>query len=287
MSQFSRSWWGQKFITAIENLTDSGRLSRGRSYARGSKVKGFEIDGNLVTAQVRGSINPYFGVHKEPLYHITIEFQPLSAAKWSAAVAEMASKASVISRLLLNEIPDDIEKTFQSLNLDLLPGSQKDFETSCSCPDWSNPCKHIAGVYYLVAAELDQDPFLLFELRGLSRENLIKELSKSPLGQALSAELQSAQSTPQHAAAFYTPPETLPAQGETKEGETKESETNLREFWQGKKQLPQTMEALPENSVSAIQIKKQGDFPAFWHRDNSFIEAMETLYEQVKSKGEL
>ena len=282
MSQFSRSWWGQKFITAIENLTDSGRLSRGRSYARGSKVKGFDIDGNLVTAQVRGSINPYFGVHKEPLYHITIEFQPLSAAKWSAAVAEMASKASVISQLLLNEIPDDIEQTFQSLNLTLLPGSPKDFETSCSCPDWSNPCKHIAGVYYLVAAKLDQDPFLLFELRGLPRENLIKELSKSPLGQALSAELQSAQRTPRPAAAFYAPPETLPAKGETKE-----SETSLREFWQGKKQLPQTMEALPENSVSAIQVKKQGDFPAFWHRDNSFIEAMETLYEQVKSKGQL
>ncbi len=277
MSQFSRSWWGQKFITAIENLTDSGRLSRGRSYARGRKVKSFDLDGNLVTAQVRGSINPYFGVHKEPLYHITIEFQSLSAAKWSAAVAEMASKASVISRLLLNEIPDDIEKTFQSLNLNLLPGSQKDFKTSCSCPDWSNPCKHIAGVYYLVAAELDQDPFLLFELRGLSRENLIKELSKSPLGQALSAELQSAQSTPQPAAAYYAPPETLPAQGET----------NLREFWQGKKQLPQTMETLSEKSVSAIQVKKQGDFPAFWHRDNSFIEAMETLYEQVKSKGQL
>jgi len=277
VSQFSRSWWGQKFITAIENLTDSGRLSRGRSYARGRKVKGFEIDGNLVTAQVRGSINPYFGVHKEPLYHITIEFQPLSAAKWSAAVAEMASKASVISRLLLNEIPDDIEKTFQSLNLNLLPGSQKDFKTSCSCPDWSNPCKHIAGVYYLVAAELDQDPFLLFELRGLSRENLIKELSKSPLGQALSAELKSVQSRPQPAAAYYALPETLPAKGET----------NLREFWQGKKQLPQTMEALPEKSVSAIQVKKQGDFPAFWHRDNSFIEAMEMLYEQVKSKGHL
>ena len=277
MSQFSRSWWGQKFITAIENLTDSGRLSRGRSYARGSKVKGFDIDGNLVTAQVRGSINPYFGVHKEPLYHITIEFQPLSAAKWSAAVAKMASKASVISRLLLNEIPDDIEKTFQSLNLNLLPGSQKDFQTSCSCPDWSNPCKHIAGVYYLVAAELDQDPFLLFELRGLSREDLIKELSKSPLGQALSAELQAEQTTLQPAAAYYAPLATLPAP----------DETNLREFWQGAKQLPQTIEALPENSVSAIQVKKQGDFPAFWHRDNSFIEAMETLYEQVKSKGNL
>lgn len=277
MSQFSRSWWGQKFITAIENLTDSGRLSRGRSYARGNKVKGFDIDGNLVTAQVRGSVNPYFGVHKEPLYHITIEFQPLSAAKWSAAVAAMAAKASVISRLLLNEIPDDIEKTFQSLDMTLLPGSQKDFKTSCSCPDWSNPCKHIAGVYYLVAAELDQDPFLLFELRGLSRQDLIRELSKSPLGQALSAELQSEQTAPEPSISYHAPLKTLPAS----------DNTDLREFWQGTKQLPQTMESLPENSVSAILVKKQGDFPAFWHRDNSFIEAMETLYEQVKAKGQL
>ena len=277
MGQFSRSWWGQQFITAIEKLTDAGRLSRGRSYARGNKVKGFNIDGNLITAQVRGSVNPYFGVYKEPLYHITIEFQPLSKAKWSAAVALMASKASIISRLLLNEIPDNIEDTFQQLNLNLLPGSRKDFKTSCSCPDWSNPCKHIAGVYYLVAAELDQDPFLLFELRGLSRQDLLEELAKSPLGQALSAELQLEQAAPQPVDSYYGSLTTLNVP----------EQTNLREFWHGTKQLPHTMEALPENPVSAIPIKKQGDFPTFWHRDNSFIEAMETLYEQVKAKGQL
>ncbi|MGD1950407.1 MAG: SWIM zinc finger family protein [Leptolyngbyaceae cyanobacterium] len=277
MGQFSRSWWGQQFITAIEKLTDSGRLSRGRSYARGNKVKGFNIDGNLITAQVRGSVNPYFGVYKEPLYHITIEFQPLSPAKWSAAVALMASKASIISRLLLNEIPDNIEDTFQQLNLNLLPGSRKDFKTSCSCPDWSNPCKHIAGVYYLVAAELDQDPFLLFELRGLSRQDLLQELAKTPLGQALSAELQMGKTILQPVSSYYPPLETVHVSDEAK----------LQEFWHGTKRLPQTMEALPENLVSAIPIKKQGDFPAFWHRDNSFITAMETLYEQIKSKGQL
>ena len=277
MSQFSRSWWGQHFISAIEQLTDAGRLSRGRSYARGNKVKGFDIEGNLITAQVRGSVNPYFGVYKEPLYHITIEFQPLSQAKWSAAVALMASKASIISRLLLNEIPDNIEDTFQQLNLTLLPGSRKDFKTSCSCPDWSNPCKHIAGVYYLVAAELDRDPFLLFELRGLSRQDLLTELAKSPLGKALSAELQLEETRPQPRASYYTPLETLDVS----------TKTGLREFWHGTKRLPQTLEVAPENPVSAIPIKKQGDFPAFWHRDNSFIEAMETLYDQVKTKGQL
>ncbi|MEL6334496.1 MAG: SWIM zinc finger family protein, partial [Cyanobacteria bacterium J06626_26] len=180
-------------------------------------------------------------------------------------------------RLLLNEIPDNIEDTFKQLNLNLLPGSQKDFKTHCSCPDYSNPCKHIAGVYYLVAAELDHDPFLLFELRGLSREDLLKELAKSPLGQALSAELQLEQQPPTPVKTYYAPLEMLKVP----------AKTELREFWQGAKRLPQTMEALPDGTVSGIPVKKQGDFPAFWTRDNSFIEAMETLYEQVKAKGQL
>lgn len=277
MSKFSRTWWGQKFITAIEDLTDYGRLSRGRSYARGNKVKSFTMKGNVVTAKVRGSVNPYFGVYKEPLYTTIIEFQPISAKKWSNSISLMASKASIISRLLLNEIPDNIEETFQQLNLNLLPGSSKDFNTSCSCPDWSNPCKHIAGVYYLIAAELDQDPFLLFELRGLSRQDLLRELAKSPLGQALSAELQLEKPSPQSVKSYYAPLQKVKVK----------THPNLREFWHGNQRLPQTIETPPQLPVSGIPVKKQGDFPTFWERDNSFLDAMETLYNTVKTKGQL
>lgn len=277
MAKFSRSWWGQRFIAALEEFTDSGRLKRGRSYANGGKVKSFEIKDGIVTAQVRGSVNPYFGVYKEPTYTTKIEFQPISAAKWSGAIALIASKASLISRLLLNEIPDDIEASFATLGLHLLPHSRKDFKSSCSCPDYSNPCKHIAGVHYLVAAELDRDPFLLFELRGLSREALHQELAKSPLGQALSAELQLQKRLPQSSAFYYTRP-TLQPIGNVEE---------LRDFWHGTRRLPQIMEPLPEIFVSGIAVKKQGDYPTFWTRDDSFIEAMETLYEQVRKKGPL
>lgn len=278
MSKFSRTWWGKKFIAVLEQFSDPGRLSRGRSYANNGKVKNFEIIGGIVTAQVRGSVNPYFGVYKEPLYITTIEFQAISAAKWAAAIALIASKASFISRLLLNEIPDNIEEEFALLGLNLLPRSRKDFDISCSCPDWGNPCKHIAGVYYLVAAELDRDPFLLFELRGLSRQDLHSELVKSPLGQALSAELQRfAQRDPQSVLSYYTRPLTV----------SPSTMTGLRDFWHGTKRLPPTIEPLPQTLVSGIPVKKQGEFPAFWHRENSFIEAMETLYKQVITKSQL
>ena len=274
MANFSRTWWGKNFIDAIERLTDSGRLQRGRSYASGGKVKSFEIDGGLVTAKVRGSVNPYFGVIKEPLYTTIIDFTPISKAKWAAAIALVASKASLISRLLLNEIPDNIEDSFKTLGLNLLPASAKDFKTQCSCPDYSNPCKHIAGVYYLIAAELDRDPFLLFELRGLPREALKAELAKSPLGQALSAELSAQQRPPDSVDHYYTQPQTVEA-----------APPSLKEFWQGEKRLPQTIEVATPSAVPAILVKKQGDFPAFWSRDNSFIEAMESLYDRVRSKN--
>ncbi len=128
-----------------------------------------------------------------------------------------------------------------------------------------------------MAAELDRDPFLPFELRGLSRENLLKELAKSPLGQALSAELQLAKCAPQVASSYHTRPQTLPA----------ESIAELHDFWHGSKRLPQTNRCAPRNPSCRNSIRKQGDFPPFWPRDNSFLEAMETLYNQVRVKGQL
>ncbi|MBV9390006.1 MAG: SWIM zinc finger family protein [Chroococcidiopsidaceae cyanobacterium CP_BM_ER_R8_30] len=275
MAQFSRTWWGQRFIAALEKIMDSGRLSRGRSYARGGKVKSFEIEDGLIKAQVRGSVNPYFGVYKEPLYIATIEFKSISAANWSAAIAYVASKASLISRLMLKEMPDTIEDAFAKLDLHLLPHSKADFKTSCSCPDWSNPCKHIAGVYYLLAAQLDQDPFLLFELRGLSRESLQKELAKSPLGQALSAELALEKTAPDPDSTYYTRP-TL---------QSSVAVASLKDFWHGTKRLPQVIEAASQTSVPAILVKKQGDFPPFWSKESSFIETMEELYGRIRNKN--
>lgn len=279
MAEFSRTWWGQRFIAALEQMMDSGRLGRGRSYARNGKVLGFKIDNGVVKAQVRGSVNPYFGVYKEPLYKTSIEFKQISDAKWSAAIALIASKASLISRLMLNEMPDTIESGFQPLGLNLLPHAETDLKTTCSCPDWSNPCKHIAGVYFLLAEQLDQDPFLLFELRGLSRKSLHRELLKSPLGQALSSELSSSDTVPQPDPSYYTKPTLLDPD------QSVEMCASLRDFWLGEKRLPQTLDVQSPLPVSGILVKQQGDFPPFWERSGSFIDVAEEFYTRVRTKN--
>jgi uncharacterized Zn finger protein len=275
MSQFSRTWWGKRFIEALEDFTDSARLGRGRSYARNGKIKEHQINGGKITAKVRGSVNPYFGVYKEPLYKTTIEIAAIAPGDWSKVISRLGSKASLISKLLMNEVPDNIEETFAELKLHLLPNSHEDFETKCSCPDWENPCKHIAGVYYLVASELDQDPFLLFELRGISRTKLQEELARSPLGKALSSALNSEEIAPVPVDSYYTQPKKI----------VPTAPSSPREFWLGEKRLPQEIEAVSNVNIPALIVKKGGDFPPFWHKDLSFLEVMEELYQRVRTKN--
>ena len=275
MAQFSKTWWGKRFIEALEDFTDSGRLGRGRSYARNGKIKEYRISNGKITAKVRGSINPYFGVYKEPLYNTTIEIKAIPTADWSKAIAYLGSKASLVSKLLLGEVPDNIEEAFAQLNLHLLPHSRQDFNTSCSCPDWSNPCKHIAGVYYLVASELDQDPFLLFELRGISRSKLQQELAKSPLGKVLSSAIDTEEIPVEPVDSLYTRAERVQVS----------ASFSSKEFWLGDKRLPQKVDPASSTSISASLVKKGGDFPPFWKKDGSFIELMEELYQRVRTKN--
>ena len=148
MAHFGRTWWGQRFIAALEQFTDPGRLGRGRSYARSGKILEYTFADGRVTARVRGSINPYFGVYKEPIYRTSVALAPIARADWSKVIGSIGARAGFITRLLLNEMPDDIEAAFGSVKLHLLPHSRREFLTSCSCPDDANPCKHIAGVTY-------------------------------------------------------------------------------------------------------------------------------------------
>ncbi len=275
MGEFSRTWWGQKFITAIESFTDTARLGRGRSYARGGKILEFAVNKGKIEATIRGSVNPYFGVYTEPRYHTVVKIKPIAKKDWGKIIQSIAKNASFVSKLLLNEVPENIESSFRAVNQNLLPHSQKDFQTSCSCPDYSNPCKHIAGLCYSFASELDEDPFLIFELLGLTQEQLHQELAKTPLGRALITGLKTQDLEPSPIKSYYTRPQTNPFN----------SSTSLKEFWQGKAITPPEETETRETNISGILVKKAGDFPAFWHQNTSFIATMEELYHRVKTKN--
>src|SRR5829696_6863311 len=165
---FGESWWAKRWIAVLESFDIGARLNRGRSYARKGQVMNVDVGKGSVKAKVQGSSS-------RP-YQITIRIKALSAADWKKLARALSGEAIFAAKLLSGEMPQEIEQVFTRSGLSLFPAKLRDLETDCSCPDWSNPCKHIAAVYYLIGEEFDRDPFLLFRLRGIDRDSLSARL---------------------------------------------------------------------------------------------------------------
>ena len=135
-----------------------------------------EVTAGQVKASVQGS--------RSKPYRVFIETDALTAQEWEAVEAVMASSAIFAARLLADEMPEEIEEAFADSSVSLFPASADEVNSACSCPDWENPCKHIAAVYYLLAESFDADPFLIFAWRGRTKEDLLAGLRAGRRGSA-------------------------------------------------------------------------------------------------------
>ena len=165
---FAKHWWAERWIKALERLVDSGRLSRGRAYARKGQVLEIKETKEGIAAKVQGSM-------PRP-YKITISLKHLSGGEWAKVIDALAERAIFTAQLLAGEMPQEIEEAFAAAGVSLFPDKQQELMTDCSCPDYANPCKHVAATHYILGEQFDEDPFLLFRLRGRSQEQIMTAL---------------------------------------------------------------------------------------------------------------
>ncbi len=158
--------WSEAWLQALASFSHPGRLRRGQQFADKRKVRRLEVKVGEITADVK---------EDDRWYHVTIHLPPLDDATWDQIVERLASQALYSARLLQGEMPPEVVQVFAECGAPLLPEAAT-LTASCTCPDWEVPCKHIAGVYYLLAERFDDDPFLLFLVRGRSQEQLLTML---------------------------------------------------------------------------------------------------------------
>lgn len=259
VGSFGESWWAKRWIAVLESFNIGARLDRGRSYARRGQVISIDVDKGTVKAKVQGS--------RPRPYDVIIKVKTLSKVEWNKLAGVLGQEAFFAAKLLAGEMPRNIGEVFQAAGLSLFPEKTKDLQTECSCPDWSNPCKHIAAVYYLLGEEFDRDPFLIFKMRGISREELIARIgNKAPAKE----KRRQAKASPKPEGKPTMLPEPLPAE--------------VGRFWgEGlrQKNLPGEVRV---PSVAAALVKRLGKFP-FWRGEEKFLEAMERAYESASPAG--
>ncbi|MGI9333904.1 MAG: SWIM zinc finger family protein, partial [Gammaproteobacteria bacterium] len=296
----TRSWWTRRWVDTIESFDIGSRLNRGRNYARRGHVNNLIIQRGRVSAQVQGS-------RPDP-YDVRIKVRTLPRGAWQRIARLFSENPEYVAALKAGDLPEEAERFFKVARQNLFPARENELQAECSCPDWSNPCKHVAAVYYLIGDAVDRDPFMMFRLRGMDRKALLRLMERAALddgtGQAAEEE-GAAVDAPDDGAADAkresTKTEVAQAGARTarndtsrarrrsprnrgSEPESAELPTAIDRFWgrapvrftdYGDVSVPATAAALP---------KRFGGFP-MWRGSRGFIESLETVYHQASEAG--
>ncbi|MFJ9828315.1 SWIM zinc finger family protein [Streptomyces sp. NPDC101160] len=163
--RFAATWWGNAWVDALEDTAlDPARLARGKAYAQRGHVDAITVTPGRVVAYVHGS--------RPRPYRTEIRLRTLGDDDWERFLDEAAARPEHIAALLDKDVPHALEAV-----TGLLP-APGDLVPDCSCPDDGYPCKHAAALCYQSARLLDEDPFVLFLMRGRGEQELLAALTR-------------------------------------------------------------------------------------------------------------
>jgi uncharacterized Zn finger protein len=250
------TWWGRRWLAALEQIDDWGRLQRGRSYARSGHVFRMVHAPAGIVAHVLGS----YGSH----YEVRMRLLPFPEPAWERVLDVLAAEARYGAALLAGIMPEGLDEMFESAGASMFPVDMDELDASCTCADWSRPCKHVAAVCYLFAERIDADPFVLLDLRGRSRADILAALRE------------------RRRVYLPAPSEEEHTQDESADIDT-EAEDAADAFWLAGAPLePITPTAGVANHAAPV---KQLGAPPFWHERKEFLASMEKSYEVIAAQA--
>jgi uncharacterized Zn finger protein len=266
--QASREWWSQRWLDLLDSYRFKKRLERARNYARQGNVRSIEFKGAKVLARVQGS-------EPEP-YKVSLSLDPFSDEQWGYVIETMSGRAIFAAKLLAGEMPQNIEDVFTANGLSLFPFTLSDVHSKCSCPDKANPCKHIGAVYYQLGDRFSEDPFVLFQLRGRTKEQILNDLRNFRSTKATETPNLAAKTDVQKSASHNQYP------------------VQVNSFWRYKEVLESSLVVIAPSTtetvldiLGAIPLAKDEENTADINAADVVMKYLNTLYKDVSQKAVL
>lgn len=178
---YGKTWWGQQWLNALTQIDMANRLPRGKTYANKGAAQNLKIEGNQISAQVRGSA-------PRP-YKVKLTVPVFTKRERDDLLDEIQENPAILAQLLNRQLPQELVEFAEKQGIQLFPRSFEDLGMGCSCPDYALPCKHLAAVVYVIANEIDRNPFLVFQLKGLDILDQLKDAQTDVLSGGMEAVL--------------------------------------------------------------------------------------------------
>lgn len=165
------SGWAFRFLARLAALGWEDALQDGRAVALQGAVTSLEIG----RAGARADVKAADGHIEET----SLSLIPLATVAKRRVLKAMAARARFAADLLAGRLPEDVEGAFQGTGRTLLPVDAHDVVFRCSCAEVPGPCAHAGALAVLLGDRLQEDPFLVFLLRGVPKEELLEGLQRA------------------------------------------------------------------------------------------------------------
>ena len=277
----NRQWWVERWLELLDSYRFKKRLERARSYAREGHVLSIEFENAQVLATVQGS-------EVEP-YQVSLKLDPFNDEDWHYVIATLAKKAIYSAQLLAGQMPESIEKVFIKNGLNLFPFNLSDIRSHCSCPDKANPCKHIGAIYYQLADRFSEDPFVIFQLRGRTKSQILAEL-RQLRSQTTSIPIEEAQPNIDESSAIASDSVLLEKNNQStktsKNSKPSKDEilTQIEKFWQYNEPLDSSLVVIapPTNQKDILELL--GTLPLPYEEAQEVKQSLQQIYQTVSQK---
>ena len=255
-TQKSRKWWAAAWLAFMESLRMGARLGRGRAYALSGQVVELSVTAGRCEAVVQGA-------SRDP-YSCVISFDVPDDDTRETIISRLRARPLTLAQLLVRNLPRSVDRIFRAAGFPLIPTADNSFEVSCSCPDPTPMCKHIAATLFLLTEAFEQDPLLLLSLRGISRDDLLDYR-----GADGAANLKSQISD-------FTESERV--------GDDVGPECEAEMFWGMGQEALDDYGSVAATGGRAALARRLGSIP-FWRGEERFLEAMDLCAERSAPAG--
>lgn len=260
--QASREWWSQRWLELLDSYRFKKRLERARNYARQGNILSIKFASAKVLAKVQGS-------EPEP-YSVSLSLDSFTDEEWGFVIETMSQKAIFSAKLLAGEMPQNIEEVFTANGLSLFPFTLSEVHSKCSCPDKANPCKHIGAIYYQLADRFSEDPFVLFQLRGRSKETILNDLRKIRSAKAENVETSDVQESISN----------------------EQKSLNIENFWEYNQPLESSLVVIAPSTgetvldvLGSIPLAKEDDNVANTNSTDIVMKYLNSVYKDASQKA--
>jgi len=158
---FGTTWWGKAWLDALRKIDYSNKLSQGIQYAENGAVSDIEIDNNIIRAKVQDE-------ERMTPYQISMKFSEFDEYDMEEIENIVESNHYYISKLESKILPPALLEELEDEMISLFPKSFQEIKMTCRCTKFAHPCKHVSALFFIMANEIDKNPFIIFSLHGFN-----------------------------------------------------------------------------------------------------------------------